>query len=134
MKEIKKYLSFVSFWLLASLFLYLAALFYPANFELGNFWLSPLAATFWAGFWLTVSVWAAKPVLTKLNLKLEGRAKMFLFYWLCNSAAIWIIARFAHLTGFGISRFYWAIGLGLVLNIAQWGLWQGLKAANLAKK
>ena len=130
----KKYLSFLSFWLLGSLFLYLATFFYPANFELGNFWITPLAATFWAGFWITVLVWAAKPVLTKLNLKLKGRVKMFLFYWLCNSAAIWIIARFAHLTGFGISRYCWAIGLGFVMNIAQWGLWQGLKAANLAKK
>jgi len=130
----KKYLPFLSFWLLGSLFLYLATLFYPANFELGNFWLSSLAAAFWAGFWLTALVWAAKPALVKFNLKLKGRAKMFLFYWLCNSAAIWIVARFAPLTGFGISRFYWAIGLGLILNLGQWGLWQGLKAADLVKK
>ena len=130
----KKYLSFLCFWLVGSLFLYLATFFYPANFELGNFWLSPLAAMFWAGFWMTVLVWAAKLVLTRLNLKLKGKAEMFLFYWLCNSAAIWIIARFASFTGFGISRYYWAIGLGLVIKIAQWGLWKGHKAANLAKK
>lgn len=130
----KKYIPFISFWLLNSILLHLATTFYPLNFVLGNFWLSKLQATLWAGFWVTALVWSARTVSERLNIKLEGRLRMFLFYWLANAAAIWLVARFAPLTGFGISRFTWAIGLGLVMNVAQWGLWQGLKGANLVNR
>jgi len=124
----------LSFWLLNSILLYLAELILPSYYVLGNFWLSGPAAMLWSGFWMTVVVWVAKPVSLKLNLKLKGRQKMFIFYWLANSVAIWILARLAHLSGLGIAAFYWAIFLGLVANITQWGLWQGLKRAKLTTK
>ncbi|MGB6881755.1 MAG: hypothetical protein WBD86_00410 [Microgenomates group bacterium] len=134
MIRLKKYLPFLSFWFINSLFLYLAVLVRPLNFELGNFWLSRCAATFWAGFWLTALVEAAKSLEIKLNFKLKGKAKIFAFFWLANSATIWIVARFAALTGFGISRYYWAIALGLVVNVGQWIVWQILESAKLVSE
>lgn len=131
--RLKKHTPCLSFWLLNSAVLYLATVVCPVNFELGNFWLSKTAAAFLAGFWLTILVWLAKPAITKLKIKLKGREKMFLFYWFCNFVAIWVVARFAPFTGFGISRYYWAIGLAFVLNFAQWLLWQYLKKAELVK-
>jgi uncharacterized membrane protein YvlD (DUF360 family) len=133
-RKLKKYLPFIALWLVNSLLLSLATNFYPANFELGNFWLTKLAATFWAGFWLTTLVWVAKPVSTRFNINLEGKGRIFLFYWGCNSIAIWLIARLAPITGFGISRYYWAIGLGFIMNITQWGTWQFLKVGKLINK
>lgn len=133
-KSVKKYIPFLSFWLINSLFLYLAAFALPLHFVLGNFWLSPVAAIFFAGFWITAVIQAAEPILKRLNITLKGSPQMFLFYWVSNTVAIWLVARVSHLTGFGISRFYWAIFLGLVLNFAQWGLWRLLKEAKLLGK
>lgn len=130
----KKYIPFVSFWVLNSLLLYLAELIFPNYFVLGNFWLSGPLAMLWAGLWLTVIIWGAMSLPNRLNVKITGPLKILVFYWLINSIAIWVLARFAALSGFGIAAYYWAICLGLVANLAQWGLWMGLEKAKLVEK
>lgn len=127
----KKYLPFVSFWLLNSLLLYLAAMFLPQYFELGTATVPETKAIFWSGLLLTTIVWLSKPVADGLGLKLEGNTKMFLYYWLVNSSAIWILARVAEYSGLGISAFYWAIVFGVFANLGQWIIWQVLKSYNL---
>ena len=130
----KKYLPFLSFWLLNSILLYLAELLLPSYYVLGNFWLSGPAAMFWVGFWMTAILWAAQPLAQKLNIKIEGPMRKFAFFWFTNTIAIWTLARFAHLSGLGITAFYWAIFLGLVANVTQWALWTGLEKAKLVAK
>lgn len=116
----KKILPFVLFWIVNSLFIYLATLVYPAKFVLGNFRFSPLMATIWAGLWITVIVWLAVWIVGKLKIKLSGSLTMFLFYWLADALAVWITAHLAQITGFGIASFLYAIALGLVLDIVQY--------------
>lgn len=129
----RKYTPFISFWALNSLVLYLATLVFAGKVVLGTAALSLGGAAVFAGFWVTLLVWVAKPLCARLNLPyLQGRVNMFLFYWLANSVAIWLVARLAPFTGLGIARFYWAIVVGLGLNVLQWFLWQGLKAYKLA--
>ncbi len=134
MINLRKYVPFLSFWLLNSILLYLAELLFPAYFVLGNFWLSGPAAMFWVGLWISIIVWIAQSLPEKFNVKIDGPLKMFTYYWLVNLAAIWVLARFAQLSGFGITAFYWAIFLGLIANVTQWGLWKGLEAAKLVVK
>ena len=134
MIDLKKNIPFVSFWVLDSLLLYLAELIFPDYFVLGNFWLSGPLAMLWAGLWLTVILWGAMTLPKRLNINIDKPLKMFLYYWLTNLVAIWVLARFAALSGFGIAAFYWAIGLGLVANLVQWGLWTGLEKARLTEK
>jgi len=120
----KKVLPFILFWIVNSLFLYLASVVYPLKFVLGNFRFSMLSATIWAGLWITTLVWLASWLMTKLKVKVTGSVQMFISYWIANSAAVWITARLATITGFGIFSFWWAIGLGLILNIVQYAVWK----------
>lgn len=114
--------------------MYFAELIFPSYFVLGNFWLSGPAAMFWVGLWITIILWVAQPLSDKLNFKIDGTLKIFVYYWLVNLAAIWVLARFAALSGLGIAAFYWAIFLGLIANVTQWGLWKGLEAAKFVAK
>lgn len=120
----KKLLPFILFWIVNSLFIYLAAVIYPSRFVLGNFRFSMLTATIWAGLWINVLGWVAMWLFGKLKINLTGMAQMFFGYWAVNAAAVWITARLATLTGLGIFSFWWAIGLGLVLNIVQYAVWK----------
>ncbi len=115
----KKILPFVLFWIVDSLFIYIASIVFPLAFVLGNFRFSIFAAIVWAGLWIAVLGWLANWLVEKSKMKLNGFWQMFIFYWFANSAAIWITAHLATVTGFGIASFVWAIGLGLVLVLVQ---------------
>ncbi|MFZ5932670.1 MAG: phage holin family protein [Patescibacteria group bacterium] len=131
MRKVKAYVRFLIIWLVNAGLFYLATSLYPANFVLGNASLTPLWAAVVSGFLLTVLCRWARPVLSKIGLSLSGRLKMFVFYWLVNAGAIWLIARFSYLTGFGITAYYWALALGFVTNLSQWVVRQIFKAAGL---
>ena len=130
----KKNIPFLIFWLLNSLFLYFATIMYPTNFVLGNVSFSTFWATLVAGLVWTGLVWYSKPFIMKFGLKIKGRGIMFVFYTAANFIAIWIIARLSAVTGFGISRFTWAISLAIVANTTQWLTWQALKSTGTVKK
>lgn len=127
----KVYIRWVAIWLVNSLLFYLASVVFPGNFVLGNASLTPTWAALVSGFLLTVLCRLSKPLISRFGLKLAGRYKMFVFYWLVNAVAIWLVARFSYLTGFGISAYYWAIGLGFVTNLFQWLTRQLFKAIKL---
>ena len=126
----KKYIPFLSFWGLNAILLYIATVFSPGNYVVGNATLRPATAIVFSGLVWTLLVWYSTPILRGIGIKLEGRMIMLIFYFLANSAAIWLTARGSAITGFGITSYRWALLLGLVANVAQWGLWQGVKRLN----
>lgn len=129
-----KYTPFIALWVINALVLFLASLVLPANYVLGNQNLSPVSATIVSGLLVTALAWTAKPLADAANFKIAGETNKFLFYWGANSVAVWIAARLAFISGFGISRFYWAIALGLALNMLQWATWRALSALGLNTK
>src|SRR3989344_6956353 len=116
----KSTLRFAMVWLANLLPIYFASAYYPMNYTLGNASISPFKAALFSGFLLTLAGRIAKDVLPKWGIKTNGRYKKFAVYWLVNSAAIWLISRFAFVTGIGISAYTWAIVLGFVGTLAQW--------------
>ncbi|MBI4057795.1 hypothetical protein HY405_00550 [Candidatus Microgenomates bacterium] len=130
----KFYIRFAIVWAVNSILILLASALYPANFVLGTANISPLGGAILSGFILTAFCRLAKAFLTKVGLKVEGRYKKFLKYWLVNSVGIWLIARMAPITGLGISAFYWAFALGFVASLVQWLLRQLFKATSLLNK
>ena len=114
----KKYYGFISFWVLDSLLLYLATLAYPTAYTLGNFRLSTLWAAIVAGFIWTVLVWFSEPIVAIVKLKVSDKMKM-VFYLFVNFVALWLVARIAPYSGFGVASFVWAFLLALVANFAQ---------------
>ncbi|OGM10870.1 hypothetical protein A2W13_00230 [Candidatus Woesebacteria bacterium RBG_16_36_11] len=127
----KKYIPFFTFWILNSLILFIFSVIFPNNIVFGNDVLSGVFAAFWTGFILTFLSWLAKPILAKFNFKLSGDRNRMLFYFVLNIILIWILARIPNFTGFGITRFTWAIILGLILELAEAGSWKLLKKNNL---
>jgi len=111
--------------------MYYAESLYPFAYALGNADITPTKAAIFSGFLLTIAGRAAKDILPNWGIKTTGRYKKFVVYWLVNSAAIWLIARFAFITGFGISSYYYALALGFVSTFLQWIARQVFKKAKL---
>ncbi len=121
--------AFVTFWILDSLLLYFAKVLYPAYFVLGTRSMSLWVAVFVAGFIWTLFVWLGAKFVKKLT-KVKGRAVMFGFYFVVNFVALWLTARIAPISGFGVARFVWVAYLALIADVFQYLLW---KAGNFKK-
>lgn len=119
MRKLKKYYGFIAFWALDSLLLYLATLVYPAAYTLGTFRLSTFWAAIVAGFIWTSLVWFSEPLVLIVKLKVSDKMKMA-FYLLANFVALWLVARIAPYSGFGVVSFVWAFVLALVANLTQY--------------
>ena len=115
----KKYYGFISFWLLDSLLLYLATVVYPAAYTLGTFRLSTLWAAILAGFIWTVLVFFSEPIVAIVKLKVPDTMKL-VFYLFVNFVALWLVARIAFFSGFGVASFVWVFVLALVANFVQY--------------
>ena len=127
----KKYIPFTSFLVINFLVLYLFSVIFPNNIVFGNDVLSSIFAAIWTAFILTFLSWIAKPILSRIRINLTGVRNKIIFYFIVNTVLIWILARFPSFTGFGISRFSWAIILGLFLELTQWRIWEILRTRKL---
>ena len=122
---------FVGYWVVNTLFVALANSFFTGSYTLGNaFFSAPVAAAF-SGFLLTVLLLLAKGLAKTQNFTKKGRMFMFLYYWGSASISIWLVARVANISGFGIVRFTWAIALGFAIAISNWVLRQAFKGMKL---
>ncbi len=127
----KKYIPLFTFWILNSLILFLFSIIFPNNIVFGNDVLSEIFAAFWTGFILTFLSWMAKPILAKFKIKVSGLRNRMIFYFALNIVIIWILARIPSFTGFGITKFTWAIILAFILELIEAGSWEMLKKNNL---
>ena len=104
--------------------IFTAQLIYPDSLVLGNANLSPFASLLVVSFFLTLLISLIPPLIRSLKIKIEDDLSLAIFYALVNISGLWLIARGAHYTGFGISSFFVAVVLGVVLNIVQYGAWK----------
>ena len=124
-------LRFVVYWIINGLILSLANSFFPHAFEMGNANLNIFTAVIVSSLLLTALLLLARGVARKLNLTGKGRYLMFLYYWGASSVSIWVVARIAFFSGFGIARYTWAIGVGLVVAFSHWLVRQAFKGAKI---
>lgn len=106
------------------LIIYLAAYFYPGTVVLGNASLSSMAALIVTAILLTLIISQVEPLLKLTKVKLKGDFSLAVVYGLVNIIGLWIIARAAIYTGFGISTVSVAVILGVVLNLARYLVWK----------
>lgn len=116
MKRAKR---FILYWIHNGIIIYLVNQLFPSKFVLGNFRFTVLLATLVSSFTLTFFLELVSLGLTKVKkIKLDSKNR-FLIFWIANFVGLWLIARLAPLTGFGVVRFTWLIGLSLLVNILQ---------------
>lgn len=126
----KLYIRFLSVWALNSALFLLAANYFPSNYVLGNAVMPPVTAGIFSGFLLTLILKFAKAFSKNFS---EPKYKRFVYYFLANSVAVWVIARLSVISGFGISSFKSAFCLGLAATLSQWLLRQAFKQFSLLK-
>ncbi|MFC1710364.1 hypothetical protein ACFL0F_01745 [Patescibacteria group bacterium] len=126
-----KYLSFIIHWLFNSAIIYLISRLLPLNVVLGNFWLNSFLAALMTGILLTFLAHIKKELFKVVGINIKGRFINFIIYFAINTFGIWILARIPNVSGIGISTYYYAIGVGFILNVFQWGVRQGLKSVSL---
>jgi len=114
---------YLSYWAANSIVLYLSGLFFSANVVLGNFRFNPIESSIYAGFWATVLFWSMWDYIHVRDIKFDKMSGKFLVFWAFNFISYWLVARFAHITGFGVSSFWWALLLGLFAYFAQRLMW-----------
>ena len=110
--------------------LYVAALFYPAAVVLGNANLSNWLAAILTALILTTVLYAVKPVLKTVNLKVKGDLSVNITYLVTNMVGLWVLGRLANYVGFGVSSFVVVIVLGITLSIVQFAVWKALGSKN----
>jgi hypothetical protein len=124
-------LLYIFFW---PLLLFLAASIFTVDVVLGTYRFSGLEAAVYSGFWITFLAWVIWDFVKARGISLKNKALAVTVLWLANSAAVWIVARFAHLTGLGISSYRWALLLGLVVALAQGSFWANTKKTKKRKR
>ena len=112
------------YWLINSLVLYLFHLGIPSNIVLGNYRFGPFESTIYAGFWVTFFIWVLWDFAIAKNLKFDSKLVKFGYFWLVNAFSFWLVARFSHIAGFGITNFYWVFAIGLVTFLLQSLVWR----------
>lgn len=115
---------FLAFWLVNSLIFYIAPFVVSGMIVTGNARLAPFMASVISGFLLTLAVSVTMPAFTALKVKLTDEWQWMLAYLFVNVVSLWVIARYADLTGVGLASAWAALLLGVVFNLAQWGTWK----------
>lgn len=123
---------FLGYWTSNIMILSLANSFFPGAFALGNAYLNIPTAGIFSGFLLTVLLLLARGIARAANMPVRGRVAMFFYYWGSATIGIWLVARIASISGFGIARYTWAIGAGLAVSLTHWILRQAFKGMKMA--
>lgn len=111
------HLLYILYWAINTLIIKLAFILFPYGVVLGTYRLNPTEAAIYSGFWVTFIIWTAWDFAIARQISLEKPVKSFIYFLLVNIFAIWTVARFAPLSGMGITTFWWAIAIGIVISI-----------------
>ena len=115
---------YLIFWAINSLVLYFVYTVFPDAVVLGNFRFFPTEAAIYSGFWVTVFVWSMWDFLHARGVSMNKNAAAFWIFFGINSLSIWLVTRFPHIAGLGITSFYWAFFVGFLVNIFQRIAWR----------
>jgi uncharacterized membrane protein YvlD (DUF360 family) len=111
---------FLRLWLANFLILLLAWLLGGQTVVLGSLFWPPVIAALVTGLLLAAIVALVKPVFEVLKIKIRNENYWTLVFLVTNVVGLWVLARLAAFTGFGIVRFWVAIVLGIIITILQW--------------
>lgn len=120
----KRYQKFIVFWLINAALLYLVAMFMPANFKLGNNIFTAIQAALFTGFVWNWVLWNSESTFKDLEIDVRSPMAMMIAYLGVNFVTIWLLARFAFMSGFGVSSYIYVFMLALVGNLLQYMAWR----------
>lgn len=110
---------YFAYWVINAFVLYLASVLMPDNVVLGSWRFSNIESSIYAGFWLTFLIWVCWDFAIAREFNLKNKTIAFIFFSLINAIAIWIVSRFASVTGFELINYQWAPVIGFASTILQ---------------
>lgn len=113
----------VYIFLLNALAIHITSIIFPSLVVLGNNNIYPLAALVFTSLILTAVLSQIQTIAAFLKLKIKKNSWR-LTYTAANILLLWLIARGAYYTGFGLTSFLIAIALGIVLSTVQSLVWK----------
>ncbi len=120
--SVKKYLIL---WVANSLVVYLAPFIAPGYVVLGNDKVGPLVAASLAGILIVALMTLGMKLASLVTTMRKGsEALMGGILLVVNVLSVWITARMAEYTGFGIASFWVAIALAVVVSALELWIWQ----------
>ena len=131
----KKLVNFLAFWVASTIVILISAVLFGNNVVLGNDKLSPSIAAIIAGFVLTGLNFLIPDMVKKggldknlqslsksAGLKIKDEYLWAVIFFVANTVIIWLVKRFAMITGVGISSIVWVIVVAILLTVVQWGV------------
>ncbi len=122
----ENYKLLVSISVVNAIVLYVGSMLFPTDLVLGNNILSPVLAALVTGTILSAVMALLEPILKSLKLKIKNEMHLALVYLVFNILGLWVLAKLANYSGFGVSSYMVVVVLGLVLNTLQYGVWKML--------
>ena len=122
----ENYKLLVSISVVNAIVLYVGSMLFPTDLVLGNNILSPVLAALVTGTILSAVMALLEPILKSLKLKIKNEMHLALVYLVFNILGLWVLAKLANYSGFGVTSYIVVIILGLVLNTLQYGVWKML--------
>lgn len=124
-----KLVGFFGIWVAYSVVLLLASAVFGDNVVLGNDKISGPMAAVVSALILNVAGYGVMPAVERIglkrNLKLPkvGEQQFWtVTYLVANFIFVWVIKRFAQVTGFGVSNLLYVLILAIVLTVVGWGV------------
>lgn len=116
----EKLIRFLSLWIVNSVVLNIATLVSGGNVVLGTDKISKSMAAVVVGLVLTGLSYAVPKLVSRLDFKLKNEYSWQLIFFAANFIVIWVIKRFALITGLGISNNLFVLILAVAVTIVQW--------------
>jgi uncharacterized membrane protein YvlD (DUF360 family) len=115
---------YLLYWLVNSVTIYLFSFLFSGQIVLGNYKFTSIEAAIYAGFWITVFLWAMWDFVYARGVKMSSELSNIIFFWAINTVALWIVSRLSHILGFGMASFLWAFILGIIITLTQRLVWR----------
>lgn len=121
--KIKSKLTYLlGYWIISSIFIYVAWLLAPYNIVLGTASLSVWSASIVSGLFITIISWIFTMLLSRFKVTMKGMVQNMFMLWLVDIAAVWLTGRVGPYSGLGLTSYLWAIILGVFIGIGQSGV------------
>jgi len=123
----QKLIRFLSLWIVSSIVLLVASALLSNNIVLGNDRLSKSTAGVISGFILTLIAHFVPKAVEKIDFKVKNEYAWQGVFLVANVIILWVIKRFALISGLGISNIFYVFILGVAITLAQWKALKVLK-------
>jgi len=120
MLDQKKLVNFLIIWVVNTIILLIFSAIFLNSVVLGNDKLAKPMAAVLSGLLITVVLYIVPSILEKLEFKIKDEKIVMGAYFAASCVGIWIIKRFAIISGLGVSNILWVLILAAAVTAAYW--------------